>query len=443
MALPGFVFSRFPATVLDDGTPDGPTAAWMYAASAAFHDSVQSDEQLRQAGANVVRDARTYTSVYDEAAPDGFDGKAVPIATFGTFPKQLNLGRDRFVDAHLITGVTVRPTHRRRGLLRELMTNDLHDAAERGFGVALLTASEASIYRRFGFGKASFTRVVRVDTGPRFALLNQPAGRIEVVDPLWLAPRTEQLFTDFHRSTAGSLERTARYKDSVLGAKPGETGPAASTRAAVHVAADGTIDGYVTFRVEEGKLPGEQSRLEVIDLIWASDDAYLGLWQHLASVDLMQLVRWDSAPIDDPLTWALRDSRCIAVESVEDMLWVRILDVVSSFEARPYLGDGSVTIRVHDALGYAAGDFRIEISSGSSGPRDSAGSPTVTRLGDAGAADGIDLELDASTLGSLLLGSVRPSVLARAGDATIAAGAAERLDAFFAPTATPYCISHF
>ena len=53
--------------------------------------------------------------------------------------------------------VTVHPTHRRRGLLRRMMHEQLDDVARRGEPLAALTASEASIYERFGYGTATFT----------------------------------------------------------------------------------------------------------------------------------------------------------------------------------------------------------------------------------------------------------------------------------------------
>jgi predicted acetyltransferase len=424
MALPGFDIVHFPAAADEEGDPDARTAAWNQAASAGFHDTVPSAERLRSMLEHVVRDGRRYTSVYDSTLPDGLDGLAVPVGTYAGFDKKLNVGGG-MLDAHLITGVTVRPTHRRRGILRELITTDLADAAARGRAVALLTVSEASIYRRFGFGKATFTRTVTVDTGPRFGLAAEPAGRVEVVDAGWLAERTAAIFALFHRRTPGSLERSSRYSDSVLGAGSGEPVPAPSTRAAVHVAPGGTLDGYVTYKAVDGGL-------EIVDLVAATTDAYLGLWQYLAAVDLSTTVKWDLAPVDDPLTWALRDSRGISVSSIDDMLWARILDPIAAFEARGYLPvTASQLIRVHDPLGYADGLFRLSVDDGDAElEREDSGQPA--------------LELPVSALGSLLLGTVRPSVLVRAGEATVAhPSALPDLDALFAPVATPYCIAHF
>ena len=75
----------------------------------------------------------------------------------------------------------------------------------------------------------------------------------------------------------------------------------------MHLDADGRLDGYVTYKAVG---PDEDDRtLEVVDLVAATADAYLGLWGFLGAVDLASTVTWDMAPVDDPLTWALRDPR--------------------------------------------------------------------------------------------------------------------------------------
>src|SRR5207344_3532582 len=54
-----------------------------------------------------------------------------------------------------VTVVGVLPTHRRRGILRELMRAQLDDVHARGEPLAALWASEGGIYGRFGYGLAS------------------------------------------------------------------------------------------------------------------------------------------------------------------------------------------------------------------------------------------------------------------------------------------------
>ncbi|EQD59886.1 acetyltransferase, partial [mine drainage metagenome] len=59
------------------------------------------------------------------------------------------------VSAAGVTAVGVLPTHRRRGLLREMMTRQLLAARQGGLALAVLWASEGGIYSRFGFGPAA------------------------------------------------------------------------------------------------------------------------------------------------------------------------------------------------------------------------------------------------------------------------------------------------
>ena len=53
------------------------------------------------------------------------------------------------------TMVSVAPTHRRRGILRQMMAAHLRDVADRGEPLSALWASESSIYGRFGYGLAA------------------------------------------------------------------------------------------------------------------------------------------------------------------------------------------------------------------------------------------------------------------------------------------------
>lgn len=435
MSLTGFDLSRFSPSTKEDGTADDRTAAWFQAVRAGFHDDVPTPEKLTGMVAHGVKDGRVFTAVHpsDPVEAAGLDGERRPVATFSTLTKSVNLGGGTLVDAHLITSITVRPTYRRRGILRELITTDLAAAAERGMPVALLTATEATIYRRFGFGKVAFTRAIRVDLGERFGLLAEPAGRVEVVTATWLAPRIGAVFEAFHARTVGSIHRQSGYSEYPFDADVANGVADKAVRAAVHVDENGELDGYVTFKAKEDK---DVVTLEILDLVAATPDAYLGLWKYLGDVDLASIATFGFAPIDDPLTWALRDSRVVTTTSLDDAIWARILDPVAAFQARAWASDGAITVRVDDALGHAEGTFRFVVTDGRA---------TVTKLDESDtAALPAEITLDASTLGSLLLGAVRPTTLARAGDLTAAnPSVLARADALFAAVDSVYCITYF
>lgn len=82
------------------------------------------------------------------------DGRIVGGAAAASF--QITVPGGRAVSAAGITSVGVQPTHRRRGINTAMMRAQLDDVHERGEPVAVLYASEGSIYGRFGYGVAAF-----------------------------------------------------------------------------------------------------------------------------------------------------------------------------------------------------------------------------------------------------------------------------------------------
>ena len=236
------------------------------------------------------------------------------------------------------------------------------------------------------------------------------------------------MFTRFHAQTRGSVERPAFYRTILTGAFRWEDrGPDHKLRAAVHLDADGRADGYALFR-HAGEQDG-RATVDVVDLAWVSAPAYLRLWRFLADLDLVQRVRWRRAPAADPLEWALVDPFAVRVTRVEDMLWVRVLDVVAALEARPWGRDGEVVLEVDDPLGHAAGRFRVTTSGGRA---------QVARTDDAAG-----VRLAADTLGSLYLGGVEVATLRDAGRLVGDEPAVATWAAMADAGASPYCITGF
>src|SRR5437867_11059879 len=63
-----------------------------------------------------------------------------------------------WVRAAGVTGVAVKPTHRRQGNNSALMRRQLDDVRANGEPLAILYASDGGIYGRFGYRLASFHR---------------------------------------------------------------------------------------------------------------------------------------------------------------------------------------------------------------------------------------------------------------------------------------------
>jgi predicted acetyltransferase len=424
-------FSSFRAGTVR-GEANAETAGWMEAATLGFHEAAPAPAHMARTAEMFDADERVLTGAYAASYPARAWEPTHPVATYGTLVKPLNVGGGGSLDAHLIASVTVRPNHRRRGLMRELITQDLRRARESGRAVAALSSMEATIYGRFGFGAATFSRQVEVDTSDRFHLNAQPLGSVEITDPSTLLDVAPTLFDQFHSQTLGSVQRPASYPSKISGAwAEDEPEPDRKTRAALHYDPAGVIDGYVAYKVLGWDV--EPLTIKVVDIVWTCQNAYLGLWDYLASIDLVTRVTLGHASMNDALPWAMADRRGFKIVGEADGLWLRILDPVAALEARSYEADGEVRIAVSDPLAIADGVYVLSAREGRA---------TVTR--DRATGSSFDVSMDMSAFGSLYLGGVRAGVLARAGQVVSTSSAAiDTLDSLLAHKEIPHCITHF
>jgi predicted acetyltransferase len=411
-----------------EGAADDDTAAWLEAAALTFQQPTPTAEHLARVSASFAAEDRVLTGAYTTDAPPGAWDVRRPVATYATFVKSMNVGAGGSLDVHLIADVTVRATHRRRGLLRAIISADLRRAAANGVAIAALHASEATIYERFGFGPAVFARHVELDTR-RFVLRHPPAGRVEVTDPATLLELSPRVFDRFHARTVGSITRQAFYPSKIAGIwAEDRPSPDPFVRAALHYDPADRIDGYVTYRVADR--PGA---IEVIDLVFDSENARFGLWEYLASIDLVTLVGHRQGPATDPLTWAITNRRALRVVGEEDCLWLRVLDPVTALRARAYDADGEVRIAISDPLDICGGIYHLAVREGTA-------TVTAATSGETRA----DVSMDVATFGSLYLGGVRARVLARAGRISAGSPAGlDRFDALMSQEVVPHCITEF
>ena len=80
-----------------------------------------------------------------------------------TYSFELTMPGGALLPAAAVSWVSVLPTHRRRGVLTRMMAAMHDDARERGEPAAILTASESSIYGRFGYGVAAWRLAITAE----------------------------------------------------------------------------------------------------------------------------------------------------------------------------------------------------------------------------------------------------------------------------------------
>lgn len=414
----------------DPERPDERTSNWLEAVNVGFHDPSWDPAHLVPITRAYLADGRMLTGVYEDGAPEFAWKPDAPVATYATMSHALNTGAG-LLPAHQVTSVTVRPTHRRRRILTGMMTEDLRSAKENGFAVAALYASEAVIYGRFGFGAATAEAMVEVDVRGRLELRPAPSGATVLADLAGMEQLAPQIFARHLEATRGALGRQAGYAKRAAGLWGDVPEKQKEVRAAVHYDDAGIPDGYVTYRF----LPWETEphTLKVLDLVAVDDTARLELWRYLGSIDLVEKIT-ASAPVTDPLPWALADRRRYSITAVEDALWLRVLDPAAMLRVRGFESDGEIVLAVNDPLGLAQGRWLLQVS---------AGAAVVTEL-DGELPGGVPaVEADAAAFASLYLGGVPASVLAAAGGIRGSAEAVGSLGRLFDVARAPYCSTHF
>jgi predicted acetyltransferase len=199
----------------------------------------------------------------------------------------------------------------------------------------------------------------------------------------------------------------------------------------------GRPQGFAVYSVTvEGEAyPG---RLDLIDLVAATDAAYTALWRFLLDLDLIGEVSAPLRNIAEPLVWQLGNPRAVRASAERDHLWLRLLDVPAALEHRRYAAPGVFRLDVSDDLGIAGGEYLLTVNT------DGAGSAHPLAAGETTPEGAAHLSLSVSELAALYLGGPSAVVLSRAGRVTEeTTDAATRLDAAFRTGQPPHLSTWF
>ena len=350
------------------------------------------------------------------------------VATAGSYRFDLTLPGGTTLPVAGVTNVGVLPTHRRRGLFRRLMVRQHDDIAAEGFAVAVLNASDARIYGRFGYGMASRYAVVRIDTHRSGFATAPPTRSLRLMRSAHASDVLPALYSAAAATRPGTLSRSAAWWAMMLGDT--EMWKGGGHHEVVVAEAEGDdLGGYAVYRVAPD---GEGVRVTVREVVAATDGTHAALWRYLLDVDLALSVEAEM-PVDDAVLWWLDDPRALTTQQVRDFLFVRILDTPAALSARRFRVPVDVVLEVTDHFrphGGAAGRFMLR--------GDSNGAMCIPT------ADDPDITLGVDALGSLLLGGVDAHVLAAVG--RITAHRSDAVDAVataFGWSPAPFCATRF
>ncbi len=339
------------------------------------------------------------------------------VGVGGSYAQEVTVPGGAQVRSGGVTWIAVAPTHRRQGLLTRLM-GELHDDIDaRDESLAMLTASEGGIYGRFGYGIASYIRVIEIDRR-RVQVAQEfrpPPGsvRMSALDD----PELPKIYDRYRRQRVGEIDRTPEA-DELFRVEQGD-----GVSVAIHA------DGFATWKVKANWNAGHPAHeLTLSDVVALTPEAHAALWHTILSVDLVgPITGFRVVAIDDGLPYIVTDQRAIRTTNVNDMLWVHISDVGAALRARTYGTDDALVVEVD--LGNRAERWRVIGGSANAEAKKVRSRP--------------DLAMNRAALGAIYLGGVRPSTLARVGRITGKPDAIRRADAFFMADRLPHCSTGF
>jgi predicted acetyltransferase len=334
------------------------------------------------------------------------------VGTAGAYSFELSVPGGQ-VPAAGVSFVSVLPTYRRRGILRSLMRRQLSDIAQLGEPVAVLWASEAALYGRYGYGRASRQQKLtfrRGDGGLAADAPSDPSLSLRLATPADVVADLAKVYGTVHASQPGFFARNDAWWDRVLYDPESERGGSSPLRCVLADDASGPR-GYALYRATNRSEPGTflpDSQLTIRELVAADPAAAACLWRDLLSRDLVSEVTTRLRPDDDPIAFQLADSRRARVQSA-DGLWLRIVSLPSALARRAYSCPVDVVLDVTDELlPENAGRWHLRAHGPAGGPADAG--VTCERTSRAA-----DVELGIRELGAAYLGGTRLGALAGAG----------------------------
>lgn len=332
-----------------------------------------------------------------------------------------------------VSWVGVLPTHRRRGVLRALMSHQLRAVHEAGDEpLAILWASEPQIYGRFGYGLATRKFSVTVPRDPHALVPGAPVDpelRLRLVDAGdW--ELTAGVYADVARQRPGMPERDeAMWVDAARDLPALRHG---NSELRCVVAEDSTgVRGYARYATKQTFDDAFGAGTVSVREVLATDPpALAALYRYLFDLDLMGTTSLWNVPVDGPLLHWLANPRK-ARPALGDALYVRLVDIGRALAGRTYSDDVDLVLDVSDSTcPWNAGRWRL------TGGRDGA---TCERT-----ADEADLALDVVDLGAAYLGGTDLVELANCGRvAELRPGSLRRAATAFHHTPAPWSPSVF
>lgn len=285
--------------------------------------------------------------------------------------------------------------YRRQGHVNKLLTLALEIMRDRGQVLSGLFTPHDALYQRFGWERAEFKK--RYKFPPKGVTMRVKGARgrtLPVTSDDW--QRLDAIYQAATKEKNGPFVRNeVWWREAIF--RHWDAGGRADSDAVVWVDGQDRDQGFAVYwHLTTGREGGWERKDVWLDQIEAlTTDAYLGLWSHMLTHDLIEHIVTQRHP-NDPFKQLCEPPE--AVEAVyDDGPMIRVTDVENAINQRPYVGGeaAAATLRIADpTLPFNDGTWRIQ----------AADAKMLAERTDARP----DAELSVNTLAALFTGYLNP-----------------------------------
>lgn len=274
------------------------------------------------------------------------------IGTTNSFSSYISIPNDKSVKVAAVSYVSVQPTHRRKGILTEMMNIQLNEIYSKyKEPLAILWPSETAIYGRFGYAptKEKHYKISKNNTQFKPGLTNNSLevkflNRNEAINA-YVEINNKLMSTRPGVMKINKKWAQRRIDDLIF--KHLNSGPAYF----IGIYHNKKLVGFATYSIEnnDNSYGNTPSSLYMWDIIYLDLDAAISIWNFCLNIDLVEEFYANGVPEDDILE-ALLISPSGLNARITTGFWIRIVDVVSAITLRSYEYTGNIVFKVKDSI---------------------------------------------------------------------------------------------
>ena len=256
------------------------------------------------------------------------------VATSHSFSLEMNIPGNCLPMAG-VSHVTVLPTHRRQGILREMIRYQIDSFQDNSEPLSSLSSSESAIYGRFGYGIAVFKENWVIQIPDNFQMeLPSSRGQTIFIDHDQITNYFPLIYSIYARDKNAMVRVPDFHWYRKALRKPSNFN--------VVFEKDKSPLGYAAYEING-------SVLIVDELVAVTAEAYFDLWNHIFSFNHVRTVKADKRSQTELLPHML-SCKLNFQRIVSDGLWLRLIDAPSALAKRDYATPGRINIKVVDTF---------------------------------------------------------------------------------------------